>query len=73
MLSSRRKKKIWIKAHGLKLTQNIYSLVVMKYLMKTFPLARKTPSTARNWKNWRKLGNTKFQECIPAAEEKHLN
>ena len=37
------KKKLWIKAHGLKLTQNPYTLVVMKDLMKTpFPLAGKS-------------------------------
>ena len=29
------KRDIWIKAHGLNLTQNLYTLVVMKYLMKT--------------------------------------
>ena len=32
MLSSSRKK-LWIKAHGLKLTQNPYTLVVMKDLI----------------------------------------
>ena len=29
------KKNIWIKAHGLKLTQNLYPLVMIKDLMKT--------------------------------------
>ena len=56
------KKNIWIKAHGLKLTQNLYTLVVMKELMKTqSALAKKTGSTARNLNNYRKLINNKFQ------------
>ena len=40
MLSSSRKK-LWIKAHGLKLIQNPYTLVVMKDLIdeKLLPLA----------------------------------
>ena len=39
---SRSKKKLWIKAHSVKL---IYTLVMMKDLMKTlFPLDKKLPS-----------------------------
>ena len=56
------KKNIWIKAHRLKLTQNLYTLVVMKDLMKTqSALARKTAFTLRNLSSCRKLVNTKFQ------------
>ena len=37
------KKKLWIETYGLKLTQNPYTLVVMKNFMKTpFPLAGKS-------------------------------
>ena len=37
------KKKLWIKAHSLKLTQNLYTLIVMKDMMKTpFLLAGKS-------------------------------
>ena len=49
------KRNIWIKAHGLKLTQTLYTLVVMKDFLKTFPVARKSASTVRNWKTRRKL------------------
>ena len=42
MLSSSRKKALWIKGHSLKLTQYPYALVAMKDLMKTpLPLAGK--------------------------------
>ena len=51
------KKKLWIKAHGLRLTQNPYALAVMKNLIKTpLPVAGKSSflSARRNiWKNWR--------------------
>ena len=43
------KKNISIKMHGLKLTQNLYTLDVMKDLIKTqFPIARTTASSVRN-------------------------
>ena len=42
---------------GLKLTQNLYNLVVMKCLMKTpCSLARKTAFTVRNSKKSMKIG-----------------
>ena len=51
------KKHIWIKEKGLKLTQNLYNLVVMKCLMKTpCSLARKTAFTVRNSKKSMKIG-----------------
>ena len=52
-------KNIWIKTKGLKLAENLCTLVVIKNLMKTLiPLVRKTASTVRNWKHQRKLINT---------------
>ena len=53
------KKHIWIKGKGLKLTQNLYNLVVMKCLMKTpCSLARKLLSLLETQKNLWKLVNT---------------
>ena len=48
MLSRRTKKNIWIKMHGLKLTQNLYTLVAMKDLMKTLLPLLGTKKTEEN-------------------------
>ena len=67
------KRNIWIKTNGVNLTQHLYTLMVMKDLMKTaFLLARKNFSTFRNWKieeNWltRNFSNA-FQQ-----QKNHLN
>ena len=52
------KKNICKNAHGLRLTQNLYTIAVTKELMKTFPPVRKTASTVMKLKNRRELINT---------------